>query len=107
MGARREEWRAISGGGGSCTGALPLWLVWGGILRGSSVIVGIGMFLRVFHRWTRGCAHNKACDVVLCEVDGIFTHGSAAGPTLGDGVLVMIAVRRSMISQMSIFFLLS
>ena len=37
--------------------------------------------------------------MVLCEVDGTFTLGSPAGCTLGDGALVRIAVRRSMISQ--------
>ena len=67
--------------------------MWGAVSRASSVIVGIGVFLRVFHRWTRGCARKKACDIVFCKVDGISTHGSATGPILGDGVFVRIAVK--------------
>ena len=69
----------------------------------SSLIVGIGKFLRVVRRCTRGSLRMVSGEVVLREVDGVFTLGGSLVTTLAGSVLRIMVVRRSMISLCLIF----
>ena len=81
------------------TGVVSLGFVWGEIWGVTSGIVGIGVLRCMCCRCTRGCARKEKGEVVLLEVDGIFTLSSPVLSTLGAGVFFMILVRRSIASQ--------